>query len=116
MEGLFYVNDSLKDLMYDELRHHCAAKGIVCSTGTQCMPLCIKVHCAHSPNSGVGGFLPAVKQIANVAALPGIVGVRPWLCGVRSEEYKHNFLYNYTKIYIFYNYVQTTQWMVYCYV
>ena len=25
---------------------------------------------------GVGGFLPAVKQIANVAALPGIVGVR----------------------------------------
>jgi tRNA-splicing ligase RtcB len=24
---------------------------------------------------GVGGFLPAVKQIANVAALPGIVGV-----------------------------------------
>ena len=27
--------------------------------------------------SGVGGFLPAVKQIGNVAALPGIVGVRP---------------------------------------
>ena len=25
--------------------------------------------------AGVGGFLPAVKQIANVAALPGIVGV-----------------------------------------
>jgi tRNA-splicing ligase RtcB len=24
----------------------------------------------------VGGFLPAVRQIANVAALPGIVGVR----------------------------------------
>ena len=24
--------------------------------------------------TGVGGFLPAVKQIANVAALPGIVG------------------------------------------
>ena len=24
---------------------------------------------------GVGGFLPAVKQIANVAALPGIVKV-----------------------------------------
>jgi RNA-splicing ligase RtcB len=23
----------------------------------------------------VGGFLPGVKQIANVAALPGIVGV-----------------------------------------
>ena len=28
-----------------------------------------------SPPPGVGGFLPAVKQIANVAALPGIVGV-----------------------------------------
>ena len=25
--------------------------------------------------AGVGGFLPAAKQIANVAALPGIVGV-----------------------------------------
>ena len=25
---------------------------------------------------GIGGFLPGVKQIANVAALPGIVGVR----------------------------------------
>ena len=25
---------------------------------------------------GVGGFLPGMKQIANVAALPGIVGVR----------------------------------------
>lgn len=25
---------------------------------------------------GIGGFLPAVKQIANVAALPGIVKVR----------------------------------------
>lgn len=23
---------------------------------------------------GIGGFLPGVKQIANVAALPGIVG------------------------------------------
>ncbi len=28
---------------------------------------------------GVGGFLPAVKQIGNVAALPGIVGVS---CGL----------------------------------
>ena len=30
----------------------------------------------HALCVGVGGFLPAVKQIANVAALPGIVGVR----------------------------------------
>jgi tRNA-splicing ligase RtcB len=26
-------------------------------------------------SGGVGGFLPGMKQIANVAALPGIVGV-----------------------------------------
>ncbi len=31
---------------------------------------------AYFIHAGVGGFLPAVKQIANVAALPGIVGVR----------------------------------------
>lgn len=36
--------------MIDELRQFCGARG-------------------------VGGFLPAIKQIANVAALPGIVGV-----------------------------------------
>jgi len=30
----------------------------------------------HFTNSGgTGGFLPGMKQIANVAALPGIVGV-----------------------------------------
>ena len=28
----------------------------------------------HKERKGVGGFLPAVKQIANVASLPGIVG------------------------------------------
>ena len=27
VEGLFYVNSFLKDLMYDELKHHCASKG-----------------------------------------------------------------------------------------
>lgn len=26
-------------------------------------------------SGGIGGFLPGMKQIANVAALPGIVGV-----------------------------------------
>ncbi len=49
VEGSFYVNDKLEELMFDELRHHCQA-------------------------GGYGGFMPAVKQIANVAALPGIVG------------------------------------------
>jgi tRNA-splicing ligase RtcB len=35
----------------------------------------------HAGAQGVGGFLPAAKQIANVAALPGIVGVteKCWL-------------------------------------
>ena len=27
----------------------------------------------HSKSGGTGGFLPAMKQIANVAALPGII-------------------------------------------
>lgn len=46
--GEFFVNQHLERLMFDELR-------------------------AYSER-GVGGFLPAMKQIANVAALPGIVG------------------------------------------
>ena len=48
--GKFYVNKHLEELMFGELRQFC------------------------SRTSGdVGGFLPAVKQLANVAALPGIV-------------------------------------------
>lgn len=50
--GAFYLNPNLQSLVYDELGQHVA-------------------------RGGTGGFLPAVKQIANVAALPGIVGVRP---------------------------------------
>ncbi|KAF6028922.1 RTCB [Bugula neritina] len=49
VEGVFYVNDPLEKIMFDELRQH-----------------------AH--HQGFGGFLPGMKQIANVAALPGIVG------------------------------------------
>jgi len=49
VEGVFYVNDLLEKLMFDELRNSCR-QGMV------------------------GGFLPGMKQIANVAALPGIVG------------------------------------------
>jgi len=45
---VFYVNDALERLMLDELRQSCRS-------------------------GGYGGFLPGVKQIANVAALPGIV-------------------------------------------
>lgn len=46
--GSFYVNSALEQLMFDELRTSCSG-------------------------GSYGGFLPAVKQIANVAALPGIV-------------------------------------------
>lgn len=49
VNGYFYVNAQLEDLMLDELKSSYAV-------------------------GGFGGFLPAVKQIANVAALPGIVG------------------------------------------
>lgn len=46
--GVVYVNEALQKLVFDELEQHCNA-------------------------GGYGGFLPAVKQIGNVAALPGIV-------------------------------------------
>ena len=49
VEGHFYVNKNLEVLMLEELRN--------------------------SSKGAIGGFLPAVKQIANVAALPGIVNV-----------------------------------------
>eukprot|EP00095_Tigriopus_kingsejongensis_P004346 maker-scaffold540_size141973-snap-gene-0.19 protein:Tk04346 transcript:maker-scaffold540_size141973-snap-gene-0.19-mRNA-1 annotation:"unknown" len=49
VEGVFYVNEPLERLMFDELKNACRP-------------------------GMVGGFLPGVKQIANVAALPGIVG------------------------------------------
>lgn len=49
VEGVFYVNQPLEKLMFEELRNSCRP-------------------------GQVGGFLPGMKQIANVAALPGIVG------------------------------------------
>lgn len=51
VDGYFYVNKHLEELMFEELRNACRS-------------------------GGIGGFLPAMKQIGNVAALPGIVGVR----------------------------------------
>ena len=47
--GRFYVNPALSSLVLDELQQYSSAHGI-------------------------GGFLPAVKQLANVASLPGVVG------------------------------------------
>ncbi|VEL25533.1 unnamed protein product [Protopolystoma xenopodis] len=48
VEGIFYVNSLLEKLMFDELRNFCRS-------------------------GDYGGFLPGMKQIANVASLPGIV-------------------------------------------
>ncbi len=45
---MFYVNEHLQTLMFEELEQYVS-------------------------RGDVGGFLPAVKQLANVAALPGIV-------------------------------------------
>lgn len=42
-----------------------------------------ELKCAQT-GGGVGGFLPAVKQIANVASLPGIVGASIALPDVHS--------------------------------
>lgn len=47
--GIVYVNEALEGVIFDELKQAAGAKG-------------------------VGGFLPALKQVANVASLPGIVG------------------------------------------
>ncbi|RWS29142.1 tRNA-splicing ligase RtcB-like protein [Leptotrombidium deliense] len=49
VEAIVYANSALERLVFDELRNACKP-------------------------GGFGGFLPAVKQIGNVAALSGIVG------------------------------------------
>ncbi|ELU11596.1 hypothetical protein CAPTEDRAFT_227476 [Capitella teleta] len=59
VEGIFYVNENLERLMFDELRQH-------------------------TRTGGFGGFLPGMKQIGNVASLPGIVGKSVGLPDVHS--------------------------------
>ncbi|PFH31735.1 DNA segment, Chr 10, Wayne State University 52, expressed family protein [Besnoitia besnoiti] len=53
-EGHVYINDSLRSLLFDELRQYVAQSG--------------------KGGGPPSGFLPALKQVGNVAALPGIVG------------------------------------------
>uniref|UniRef100_A0A7R9TXY5 RNA-splicing ligase RtcB homolog n=1 Tax=Prasinoderma coloniale TaxID=156133 RepID=A0A7R9TXY5_9VIRI len=53
VDGMFYVNEKLQGLALGELEVACERA---------------------KASGGGGGFLPAVKQIANVAALPGVVG------------------------------------------
>ncbi|VDK51728.1 unnamed protein product [Anisakis simplex] len=59
VEGRFYVNKALEKLMFDELRNACRSDGI-------------------------GGFLPAVRQVGNVAALPAIVSASIGLPDIHS--------------------------------
>lgn len=58
--GYFYVDEALERLVFDELRSQT------------------------NKTSHYGGFLPAIKQIANVAALPGIVGASIGLPDIHS--------------------------------
>ena len=67
--GCFYVNDRLKQLIFDELA-------------------------SSYSRGGAGGFLPAVKQMANVAALPGIVGVRFQCHAAQLQDTMHYFFPN----------------------
>lgn len=48
--GKFYADEKLEKLVFEELRN-----------------------AADNPGAAHGGFIPAIKQLANVAALPGIV-------------------------------------------
>jgi tRNA-splicing ligase RtcB len=52
VEGRFYASPALEELVLGELKAHSQGQAA----------------------GGRGGFIPAIKQIANVAALPGIVG------------------------------------------
>ncbi|CDJ62411.1 tRNA-splicing ligase RtcB homolog, related [Eimeria necatrix] len=58
--GEVFVNDALEGLLLEELR-------------------------GFSSKKGFGGFLPAVKQVANVATLPGILGKSVGLPDIHAE-------------------------------
>lgn len=87
VEGNFYVNDALEKLIFEELRNACRGGGQLLfllflspdpASSASLSP-------SLSP-SGFGGFLPAMKQIGNVAALPGIVHVSHMtVCGEAPE-------------------------------
>jgi tRNA-splicing ligase RtcB (3'-phosphate/5'-hydroxy nucleic acid ligase) len=64
-DGVVYVNSNLKQLLFDELEHYSLQNAQQIS----------KPYNQNKESSEfIGGFLPALKQIANVASLPGIVG------------------------------------------
>lgn len=75
------MNDSLEKLMFEELRNACRGGGHhsqfnpLKSSPQVCLTSPVSYSFIFLLSSGVGGFLPAMKQIGNVAALPGIIHV-----------------------------------------
>ena len=84
------MNADLEKLLFDELEQYCR-----CTEPSAVPPEPLQYHLCTGANSplseyvvcstakdGMGGFLPAFKQVANVAGLPGIVkvfGTARWL-------------------------------------
>jgi hypothetical protein len=72
---VFYVNEHLEELVFEELKYHSERGHLLapfCIVGFPPLQTAQNSFCFPG---GIGGFLPAVKQIGNVASLPGIVGV-----------------------------------------
>lgn len=67
------MNDALEKLMFEELRNACRGGAALLRKDEPHSSSHVK--CCFIIDPGVGGFLPAMKQIGNVAALPGIVHV-----------------------------------------
>lgn len=63
---MFYVNAHLQALMFEELEVRAQPRALF-------TPHAACLDQQYVQRGDVGGFLPAVKQLANVAALPGIV-------------------------------------------
>jgi len=74
--GHFYVNEHLKLQLFDELEQY--SRQVPRRHTYMFLSGVLFLHAYAIMQGGgggsIGGFLPAMKQIANVAALPGIVG------------------------------------------
>jgi len=74
--GHFYVNEHLKLQLFDELEQY--SRQVPRRHTYMFLSGVLFLHTYAMMQGGgggnIGGFLPAMKQIANVAALPGIVG------------------------------------------
>lgn len=66
VDGIVYVNSSLRGLLFRELKYYASEQMSHKSLSGDVTSEIVR--------EWTGGFLPAVKQLANVAALPGIVG------------------------------------------